>query len=161
MHYRDSSRNSWFEDHVEAVGCIQHDINLLSKSSAFVNALCLTSNEDKVSSVRTLSEVKRGADDIRLGDVVLFEQFEMPARIARVVEMMQVVYRKPASDHTDIQSYVRFWCTEARDADLGLDGTLQIDPSKECACMLACLEKVQVSVVTFSHATDTGRHVYQ
>ena len=49
---------------------------------------------------------------------------------------------------------------ECRAALLGVDGTVQVDPSGESCSMLVRLERVQVTVLALSHVNDLGYEVY-
>ena len=114
-----------------------------------------------IRSVRTLSKLSRGADEIRVGDCALVEQMGKPAYLANIVEMMQVIYESKASDHTDVQSYVRLWCSGGKRASIRTDGVVQAKPWDDGARMLVRLEQVQVSVVLFSHTDEAGYAIYQ
>ena len=43
---------------------------------------------------------------------------------------------------------------------IGVDGTVQVDPSGESCSMLVRLERVQVTVLALSHVNDLGYEVY-
>ena len=161
MHYRDPSRIAWAEDEVVPSGDFQHNIAELTPHSPFIQALVSSSHSTVIRSVRTLSKLSRGADEIRVGDCALVEQMGKPAYLANIVEMMQVIYESKASDHTDVQSYVRLWCSGGKRASIRTDGVVQAKPWDDGARMLVRLEQVQVSVVLFSHTDEAGYAIYQ
>ena len=110
--------------------------------------------------IRRLSRIMRGSDDVRIGDAVLFEEIGAPAQIAIVAEMLQVNYAARVADEIEFHSAVRLWCTECRAALLGVVGTVQVDPSGESCTMLVRFERVQVTVMALSHVNELGYEVY-
>jgi hypothetical protein len=159
MHYRDPSRTAWFQDEVVPSGEFEYEIADLAATSPFVHAL-ITTSPYPMWSIRRLSRIMRGSDDVRVGDAVLFEEIGAPAQIAIVSEMLQVNYAARVADETEFQSAVRLWCTECRAALLGVDGTVQVDPSSEACTMLVRFERVQVTVMALSHVNELGYEVY-
>ena len=106
-----------------------YNVTEQARISPFVAGVISTSAEP-IQSVRWLSGVERGAEECKVGDVVLVEQMESAPMVMRLDQVLQVVYAVPTC-RTDTQvtytSRVRMWGSDAHVVSLELDGIARRD----------------------------------
>ena len=159
LHYRDPKRAAWVDNSVEASSdFIMHNIG--ESQPHVVQAIVGTSAAGEVlSSYRYLERVKRGAEDVQLGDLLLIEQLDASPKVARVDALVQAVFCITRADVRQYESCIRIWCTDAYVVELDDDCTVRRDVDAKGGCMLVRLELVQVTVVVSRMALDGKRHV--
>ena len=80
--------------------------------------------------------------------------------VAKVDQMMQVVFKTQAGRDTTQTSYVRMWCSGARPAHLSVHGDVTADASQSGARMLVLFEVTQVTVLMCELDVELGLYKY-
>ena len=106
-----------------------------------------------------LTRVKRGADDVQVGDLVLIEQLDVMPLVARVDALVQAVFCNACNEVRQYESCIRIWCTDAHVVELDDDCTVRRDAFAQGGRILVLFEQAQVTVVTSRVELDGSRHV--
>ena len=115
----------------------------LRDSSQLVSALLQLG--EPLQSVRPISRVTRGPDEVRLGDWVVVRKANSPAQAGKVAQMMQCL--APGG----VFSVVRLWCTNAKVVQEDKKDSVMWAPLGDShQKMLVSFEKVHVEVVVRS-----------
>ena len=143
MHYRDPARGTWYTDAVVPESDWTCDVPSLARSSQLLSALLKLG--ETLQSVRVISRVTRGPDEVRRGDWVVVRQANSPARAGRVEQMMQCLAPGGAF------SYVRFWCANVKEVHDDETNSVIWAPSGDSSQrMVVFFEKMHVEVVVRS-----------
>ena len=141
MHYRDPKRGSWYTDFVEASAEWAHH----SKQDSELLAKLVEMNEVP-HVVRPLRSVKRGPDDVRLGDWVAVRK--PGATVARVGFVEQMLQCRMAGAPF---SYIRVWCSKCKELhEDPVTGILYSNSGESSQGMVVKFENMQVEVVVRS-----------
>ena len=160
MHYRDPSRTVWVESSVEASSDFEYDMLALMRRSHVVKAVAETSDL-RVVGARWLSKVMRGAEDVRVMDVVLVEQLGEPPRVCRVDQLVEVVCSDPAhKEACRYSSRIRIWCSEVHEVAF-VDGVARRRAHEHGGVSLLRLEHAQITVVKPCTECDGSYITYQ
>ena len=143
MHYRDPTRGAWYTDEVVSESDWTCDLPSLARSSELVSALLQL--REPLQSVRPISRVTRGPDEVRRGDWVVVRQADSPARAGKVEQMMQCLAPGEAF------SVVRFWCTNVKEVHECQKFSVMWAPLGDSRQkMVVSFEKMHVEVVVRS-----------
>ena len=143
MHYRDPARGTWYTDKVVSESDWTCDLSSLARGSQMVSALLQLG--EPLQSVRPISRVTRGPDEVRRGDWVVVRQANSPARAGKVEQMMQCLAPGGAF------SFVRLWCANVKEVhDDEESCVMWADLGDSRKNMVVSFEKVHVEVVVHS-----------
>ena len=147
MHYRDPARGTWYKDEVESESEWTCEVNELAQSSQLVSALRQLG--EPLQSVRPISRVTRGPDEVVQGDWLVVRQANNPARVGKVEQMMQCLAPGGAF------SFIRLWCAHVKEVHDDETSSVTWAASGDShQKMVVSFEKVHVEVVVRSVCSD-------
>ena len=114
-----------------------------------------------ISCIRWLTGVVRGADDVRVGDIILVETLSDTPVVACVTEMLEVVSSTMLGGVRTYASHIRLWCSDAHAIERDAEHMLRRGACVKGGSMLVRFELAQVTVVTVHTSSDGLVITYQ
>lgn len=88
MHYRDPARGSWYTDEVRSDSEWRRDVEHLARTSPTGLVAALVSLRETPESIRSITSVTRGREEVRCGDWVVVRQLGETTMAGRVEQML-------------------------------------------------------------------------
>ena len=145
MHYRDPARGSWYADDVQSNSEWTRDVEHLARTSPKGLVAALISLGETPESVRSMTSVTRGREEVRCGDWVVVRQLGEKPMAGRVEQMLLCAV--PGSAFARVRMWLRN-CKEAQE-DVAT-GVLYAASADNSNALVVRFESTHVEVVVRS-----------